>query len=579
MPSEPIELLEPAAALQPLAPSMSTGVNRDGLLWIPHSTSRPKMRYHMARLDKDQLQGSFSRMVFAHIISDRHIQSHHCVLTTLSTDQRSASNCYEILQTLPAAVQPALGRCAPRRLNWCIKDDFRKVNTSEDITLQRHKELTFIAARQTLILVHEQCYLAYLLAYIILLSCAISANSSPAAIPGFVVTRSSHCSRGQSGQADQGPRTASGLKTAPGLPLLGSQTDMSRDLQRKPPLPTEALDLIRPDADTNVSSPKAKDHRAKVTSPVKSPQHRMSPGSYKENAYGRGDTKSTRVITTDFREARKVDVFTAPHTPPKERPSNRTQNHAPAFRGYEILSPHARAQATSPQNTPTSSMVRKDSQSPQKFVYSPPTAHGSPSTPTPRPRDTSAEIADIVSRIPRTTIRSTPQSTPHRSPLSTPRRRTVYADTSTRLLADTRGEIEWVKGVGIKRADDHHELEIGQDVKQKVPVIESDVFPLTDHSTSEHHARAKEIRWISEKDGFEVVLEGKERPVIAAKSVSRVCYCIERRMFHLVPNKLLASASFGDVLLEIGGDDSTPFRFRSLVENRFGATKVDKEDP
>lgn len=325
---------------------------------------------------------------------------------------------------------------------------------------------------------------------------------------------------------------------------------MSRDPQLKPPIPTEVLDLIRPGTDTNVSSPKAKDHRAKVTSPVKSPQHRMSPGTHKENAYGR-DTKSTGVFTTDSREARKVDVFTVPYTPPKERPSNRTQ-------------------------PPT---VRNVNESPQKFVDSHPTAHGPPSTPTSRLRQSSVEIADIVSRIPRTTINSTPQSTPHGSPLSTPRRRTVYVDTSSRLLADTRGEIEWVKGVGVIRANDHHEAEVAQDMNKSTPIIEDQSFPLKNHSTSEHHARAKEIKWISKDDGFEVVLEGDERPVIAAKSVSRVSYNTDRGMFHLAPNKLLSSASFGDVLLEIGGDDSTPFKFRSLVENRFGATKVDKEKP
>lgn len=155
MPSQPTELLEPAAVLQPLAPSMSTRVNRDDLLWTPHPVSRPKRIYPMTRLDKDQLQGSLSRMVFAHIISDCRIQSHHCVLTSISTAPRSASNCYKASQTSPAAVRPSLEGLAPRGLDWCIKGDFHKINTSEEITLQRQKKLTSIAARQTLISVHE----------------------------------------------------------------------------------------------------------------------------------------------------------------------------------------------------------------------------------------------------------------------------------------------------------------------------------------------------------------------------------------------------------------------------------------
>ena len=169
-------------------------------------------------------------------------------------------------------------------------------------------------------------------------------------------------------------------------------------------------------------------------------------------------------------------------------------------------------------------------------------------------------------------------STPDASAQSTPRKRTAHVDTSSRLLADSHGEIEYFKGVGAKRATGYHELDSGEDVSKRELHIKNEVFALRNISILGHYAKAKEIRWISEHDGFEIILEMNERPVISAKSVSQVSYNIGRRMFHLAPNKSSESASFGEVWLEIGGGDRTPFRFRTLVEKRFGATKVDKKD-
>ena len=381
----------------------------------------------------------------------------------------------------------------------------------------------------------------------------------------------------QSGLADQGSTTAQGLKTAQGLPLPGSQIDPSRDPRRRPPLPIAVLGLIRANADAITPLDKTHELRPKVTFPAESPKHCLSPRLHKENANKTDDKKPTKVFTGDLREVTKTNI-SVPHTPPKERPRKVTQIHAQGSPGYETVFPRAQTQATSPRNTSTPTRSRRVDQSPRQLVSSPHTAHGSPSTPTSRPRASNAEIADIISRMPRTTIHSDPQSTPDRSPQSTPRKRTAYVDTSSRLLADSRGEIEWVKGVGAKRANDYHELEVGEDTQERELSLGDQVFPLKNFSNSGYYGKAKEIKWISKKDGFEIVLENNERPVISAKAVLKISYNIDRRMFYLAPSKPPESAIFEEVLLEIGGDDSTPFRFRSLVEKRFGATKVDKEN-
>lgn len=360
--------------------------------------------------------------------------------------------------------------------------------------------------------------------------------------------------------------------------MLGSLVNPSRDPRRRPPLPTPVLGLIKPSADANTPLDKINEQRSTMNFPAESPKHSISLGPQKENAYKRDDRKPTRPYTGNLREAPKANVSSVPHTPPKERPSMATQNYTPRSRSHDIVSPRAQRQAALAWNPSTPTRSRTVGQSSQKLGFSSPTAHGSPSTPTSTPRVSNAEIADIVSRMPRTTIHSDPQSTPDESPQSTLRKRTAYVDTSSRLLADTRGEIEWVKGFGAKRANDFHELDFGEDISEMELHLEDQAFPLENISTSGHYGKAKEIRWISQKDGFEIVLEKNERPVISAKSVSKVSYNIDRRMFHLAPSDSLGSASFGEVLLEIGGSDRSPFRFRSLVEKRFGATKVDKEN-
>ena len=153
-----------------------------------------------------------------------------------------------------------------------------------------------------------------------------------------------------------------------------------------------------------------------------------------------------------------------------------------------------------------------------------------------------------------------------------------YIDTSARLLNDSLGQIEYVKGIGARAVSDYHGQHTEKQLLRMVDLGDHE-FLLKSVSTISRFALAKIITWKTTIDGFQVTLENGDI-LIPACNIMKVYYNIGQRMYALESRSPEAGVHSHSetTLLQIGGDEAEPYRLRSLLEKRFGAVKVQKMD-
>ncbi|MCJ1394897.1 hypothetical protein MMC18_007777 [Xylographa bjoerkii] len=151
-----------------------------------------------------------------------------------------------------------------------------------------------------------------------------------------------------------------------------------------------------------------------------------------------------------------------------------------------------------------------------------------------------------------------------------------YTDTSERLRRDSEIETQYIKGIG--EVIIRHGPEINSDAKPTTPrVLDNESFPVKSYLTRLRSVPTQYMRWISEIDGFEIILNASETISIPAKAISSISYNYECRKFYLSSNEPTTSAGhLEESVLEIGGDQQAPSKLRSLFERRFSGFKVHK---
>ena len=156
-----------------------------------------------------------------------------------------------------------------------------------------------------------------------------------------------------------------------------------------------------------------------------------------------------------------------------------------------------------------------------------------------------------------------------------PRPRPLEADTSERMARDVETELEYVKGQGAVIIR-HASATTTNNVQMTRPVIPDDEqFPVNYCWNNIRFITLEYVKWVASVDGFEINLGGGEKMVVHAEAVSRILYNLQCRKFCLLPNKDIGPEKrLQELVLEVGGDEKTPFKLRSLFERRFGATKV-----
>ena len=153
------------------------------------------------------------------------------------------------------------------------------------------------------------------------------------------------------------------------------------------------------------------------------------------------------------------------------------------------------------------------------------------------------------------------------------RSRSLHMDTQ---LKDSELEVQCVRGEGNVLV--RHLLD-GNFQDAQLPPSKAQIpdqkFPINYCWNKVHKVSRRSMKWIADLDGFEIPLDGKEKIRILAEAVSSIFYNIECRKFYLNPkSKTSTNKHFEELLLKVGGDGSTPFKLRSIFEQRFGAVKV-----
>lgn len=149
-------------------------------------------------------------------------------------------------------------------------------------------------------------------------------------------------------------------------------------------------------------------------------------------------------------------------------------------------------------------------------------------------------------------------------------------DMSERLLNDQSMEVEYIKGQGPVLVR-HNQATTTDTSLPTRSAIADETFPLINYKNRARKITMKQLKWIQELDGFEIRLDGDERVVIHAEAVKTVYYDFESRKFYLFPAPAApVDKRIDELILEIGGTETTPFRLRSILEKRFGAVNVAK---
>ena len=171
---------------------------------------------------------------------------------------------------------------------------------------------------------------------------------------------------------------------------------------------------------------------------------------------------------------------------------------------------------------------------------------------------------------------TTPVADAH--PLS-PRRSTFGGDTSSRLLSDSRGEITYIKGVGMVRADDGHGLEsapMSESSPSKRPVLGDMTLMIKTVSTKAQHISAKELQWIAEEQSLIVPYDKNDQLYISAADMSTANYNMDISSMYINVRKASMGTFSGEVIFVVDGHASNCYRLRTLLEKCIGATKVNR---
>jgi hypothetical protein len=149
-------------------------------------------------------------------------------------------------------------------------------------------------------------------------------------------------------------------------------------------------------------------------------------------------------------------------------------------------------------------------------------------------------------------------------------------DMSERLLNDQSMEVEYIKGQGPVLVR-HNQATTTDTPLPKRSEIPDETFPLINYKSRSRKITMRQLKWIEDLDGFEIRLEGDEQVVIHAEAVKTVYYDFESRKFYLFPNGTApVDKRIDEIILEIGGTETTPYRLRSILEKRFGGVNVAK---
>ncbi|MCJ1437138.1 hypothetical protein MMC27_006523 [Xylographa pallens] len=154
----------------------------------------------------------------------------------------------------------------------------------------------------------------------------------------------------------------------------------------------------------------------------------------------------------------------------------------------------------------------------------------------------------------------------------------LYTDTSERLRRDSEMELEYVKGVG--KVMIRHGPGTNFDAKPATPRdMDNENFPVKSYLSRLRSVPTQYMSWISEQDGFKIVLNTSETITIPAKAISSISYNYECRKFYLSLNQTRISADhLEESILEVGGDQQAPSKLRSLFEKRLSGFKVHKAE-
>ncbi|MCJ1249765.1 hypothetical protein MMC30_006991 [Trapelia coarctata] len=156
---------------------------------------------------------------------------------------------------------------------------------------------------------------------------------------------------------------------------------------------------------------------------------------------------------------------------------------------------------------------------------------------------------------------------PHRS-------RSLHMDTQ---LRDSELEVQCVRGEGnvvVRHRQGESSLQDAQSSSSKAHIPDQK-FPINHCWNKVRKVSRRSMKWIADMDGFEIPLDGEEKMRIYAEAVSNITYNINCRKFYLAPNpNTSADKHLEELVLKVGGDERTPFKLRSILEQRFGAVKV-----
>ena len=176
---------------------------------------------------------------------------------------------------------------------------------------------------------------------------------------------------------------------------------------------------------------------------------------------------------------------------------------------------------------------------------------------------------------------------------TTPPRRAshAYVDTVSRLVEDSKGEIEYVRGLGAVRVDrddtrsEEYLPKTSTGKKSATPPGEEEYFLALSVATREVFAERVEIKWTPAADALSFSHRGHEIEGVGSiiiKEIRNVSYRVDNTHNHLhldgTSSSKDTSLSFDEILF-IMCDDQNLGALRSVIERRIGGMKVNGVEP
>ena len=364
----------------------------------------------------------------------------------------------------------------------------------------------------------------------------------------------------------------------------GNQVDASRDPRRRSRVTSAPLTQIANEGNTtspaSISKPIDKKALRKNAKENKQPPSPRFPESRQSGEKKRNESSLTDPVESTAVKVNNKD--SAPLQPVPERSLGLPDT--PEHNQHNVEGSATSIHPSTPQHSRNTTTYHNRSQKAQRSGPLSNSPFSSGNALSPSTTRSATEIVAFTAKIPVVTHASPSRKGPPppvvvTTPSRTARRQ-VKSDLSQIMWENERGATyDWVRGEGIVRIEDNVVPQTPTEPFKSPLDIPDQVFFAKTYMDNGQLIHNREMRWSQGFDGFNILLDEGEVFSIHAVAISSVSYDINIGKFFLYPNATApAEFKLDEALLEVGGDDQSPWMLRVIFERRLGATKVNMAD-